>query len=143
MKWKGKWDAPPFYKATRLFECELLAECVSHQPSQIILIHFCVCHAHIFYTAMEEEQRETGKAGSLVFAVNGQRFEVSSRVDPSTTLLEFLRTRTSFKSVKLGCGEGIVCPFFFQYCTWLYVCIPYLVCDRHRVIYELFLSVKL
>ncbi|KAH8497895.1 hypothetical protein Peur_073163 [Populus x canadensis] len=55
---------------------------------------------------MGEEQRETGKAGSLVFAVNGQRFEVSSRLDPSTTLLEFLRTRTSFKSLKLGCGEG-------------------------------------
>ncbi|XP_011004424.1 PREDICTED: lysosomal beta glucosidase-like [Populus euphratica] len=57
---------------------------------------------------MEEEQREAGKAGSLVFAVNGQRFEGSSRLDPSTTSLEFLRTRTSFKSVKLGCGEGIV-----------------------------------
>ncbi|XP_028790413.1 abscisic-aldehyde oxidase-like, partial [Neltuma alba] len=42
---------------------------------------------------------------SLVFAVNGERFELSS-VDPSTTLLEFLRTQTPFKSVKLGCGEG-------------------------------------
>ncbi|KAK6235333.1 hypothetical protein SCA6_010670 [Theobroma cacao] len=42
---------------------------------------------------------------SLVFAVNGQRFELSE-VDPSTTLLEFLRSQTSFKSVKLGCGEG-------------------------------------
>lgn len=53
---------------------------------------------------MEEEQikRETK---SLVFAVNGQRFELSS-VDPSMTLLEFLRTQTPFKGVKLGCGEG-------------------------------------
>ncbi|OMP05279.1 Aldehyde oxidase/xanthine dehydrogenase, a/b hammerhead, partial [Corchorus capsularis] len=42
---------------------------------------------------------------SLVFAVNGQRFELSE-VHPSTTLLEFLRTQTSFTSVKLGCGEG-------------------------------------
>ncbi|KAG5064523.1 hypothetical protein GLYMA_02G272200v4 [Glycine max] len=42
---------------------------------------------------------------SLVFAVNGERFDLS-HVDPSTTLLEFLRTRTRFKSVKLGCGEG-------------------------------------
>ncbi|XWS52752.1 hypothetical protein CRYUN_Cryun11dG0099200 [Craigia yunnanensis] len=42
---------------------------------------------------------------TLVFAVNGQRFELS-KVDPSTTLLEFLRSQTSFKSVKLGCGEG-------------------------------------
>ncbi|KAJ1432173.1 Molybdopterin dehydrogenase, FAD-binding [Sesbania bispinosa] len=42
---------------------------------------------------------------SLVFAVNGERFELSN-VDPSTTLLEFLRTHTRFKSVKLGCGEG-------------------------------------
>ncbi|XP_078436113.1 aldehyde oxidase 1 [Wolffia australiana] len=42
---------------------------------------------------------------SLVFAINGERFELSS-VDPSTTLLEFLRTRTTFKGAKLGCGEG-------------------------------------
>ncbi|XP_019239887.1 PREDICTED: indole-3-acetaldehyde oxidase-like [Nicotiana attenuata] len=48
---------------------------------------------------------ETVKNGILVFAVNGQRFELPS-VDPSTTLLEFLRTETCFKSPKLGCGEG-------------------------------------
>ncbi|BAT80947.1 hypothetical protein VIGAN_03057600 [Vigna angularis var. angularis] len=42
---------------------------------------------------------------SLIFGVNGERFELS-HVDPSTTLLQFLRTRTRFKSVKLGCGEG-------------------------------------
>ncbi|GFP91160.1 abscisic-aldehyde oxidase [Phtheirospermum japonicum] len=41
----------------------------------------------------------------LVFEVNEERFEVPE-VDPSTTLLEFLRSRTRFKSVKLGCGEG-------------------------------------
>ncbi|KAK6926596.1 Aldehyde oxidase/xanthine dehydrogenase, first molybdopterin binding domain, partial [Dillenia turbinata] len=55
----------------------------------------------VFYD-MEEESKS---ANSLVFAVNGERFEVSS-IDPSTTVLEFLRTRTRFKSVKLGCGEG-------------------------------------
>ncbi|KAK4741936.1 hypothetical protein SAY87_025524 [Trapa incisa] len=42
---------------------------------------------------------------NLVFAVNGQRFELSD-IDPSTTVLEFLRLHTRFKSVKLGCGEG-------------------------------------
>ncbi|KAE8692975.1 Indole-3-acetaldehyde oxidase [Hibiscus syriacus] len=42
---------------------------------------------------------------SLVFAVNGQRFDLCN-VDPSTTLLEFLRYQTPFKSVKLSCGEG-------------------------------------
>ncbi|PKU64420.1 indole-3-acetaldehyde oxidase [Dendrobium catenatum] len=42
---------------------------------------------------------------SLVFAVNGQRFELE-KVDPSTTLLEFLRTQTRFTGAKLGCGEG-------------------------------------
>ena len=47
----------------------------------------------------------------LVFAVNGERFELSN-VDPSTTLLQFLRNDTSFKSVKLGCGEGL---FFLLY----------------------------
>jgi abscisic-aldehyde oxidase len=43
---------------------------------------------------------------SLIFAINGDKFELSN-IDPSTTLLEFLRTQTRFKSVKLGCGEGI------------------------------------
>ncbi|KOM46735.1 hypothetical protein LR48_Vigan07g043900 [Vigna angularis] len=42
---------------------------------------------------------------SLVFGVNGERFELT-HVHPSTTLLEFLRTHTRFKSAKLGCGEG-------------------------------------
>lgn len=41
----------------------------------------------------------------LEFAVNGERFKVNF-VDPCTTLLEFLRFNTPFKSVKLGCGEG-------------------------------------
>ncbi|KAG6605840.1 Indole-3-acetaldehyde oxidase, partial [Cucurbita argyrosperma subsp. sororia] len=44
-------------------------------------------------------------AAPPVFAVNQQRFELSA-VDPSITLLHFLRHHTSFKSVKLGCGEG-------------------------------------
>ncbi|XP_074578143.1 indole-3-acetaldehyde oxidase-like isoform X1 [Curcuma longa] len=44
-------------------------------------------------------------AGKLVFAVNGERFEIAE-VDPSTTLLEFLRTRSRFTGPKLGCGEG-------------------------------------
>ncbi|KAJ4903083.1 Abscisic-aldehyde oxidase [Raphanus sativus] len=41
----------------------------------------------------------------LEFAVNGERFKVNS-VDPCTTLLDFLRLNTPFKSVKLACGEG-------------------------------------
>lgn len=45
------------------------------------------------------------RGGNLMFAVNGERFEVPS-IDPSTTLLEFLRTKTRFKSAKLSCGEG-------------------------------------
>ncbi|KAI3770636.1 hypothetical protein L6452_01777 [Arctium lappa] len=54
--------------------------------------------------AVEQNQR-------LVFAVNGERFELST-VDPSTTLLQFLRSQTRFKSVELGCGEGLVCNLF-------------------------------
>ncbi|XVF47060.1 hypothetical protein PTKIN_Ptkin03bG0078700 [Pterospermum kingtungense] len=57
---------------------------------------------------MGEEATETRKemmGPQLVFAVNGQRFELSN-VDPSTTLLQFLRSQTPFKSVKLSCGEG-------------------------------------
>ncbi|CAO2842528.1 unnamed protein product [Amaranthus hypochondriacus] len=44
--------------------------------------------------------------GSLVFAVNGERFEISKVDHPSTTLLQFLRSQTPFQSVKLSCGEG-------------------------------------
>ncbi|XVE59721.1 hypothetical protein DITRI_Ditri05aG0069100 [Diplodiscus trichospermus] len=51
------------------------------------------------------EVAERGMQKCLVFAVNGKRFELSD-VDPSTTLLDFLRSQTPFKSVKLGCGEG-------------------------------------
>ena len=56
-----------------------------------------------------EEENETvrGKSSNLVFAINGLRFELhGDDIDPSTTLLEFLRTHTPFKSVKLSCGEG-------------------------------------
>ncbi|VFR02987.1 unnamed protein product [Cuscuta campestris] len=45
--------------------------------------------------------------GSLIFAVNGEKFELTpSSAPPSTTLLHFLRSHTRFKSPKLGCGEG-------------------------------------
>ncbi|KAL8245186.1 hypothetical protein R6Q59_011444 [Mikania micrantha] len=50
-------------------------------------------------TSVEQNQK-------LVFAVNGERIELSSVDPPSTTLLQFLRSRTRFKSVKLSCGEG-------------------------------------
>ncbi|XP_021864564.1 abscisic-aldehyde oxidase [Spinacia oleracea] len=55
------------------------------------------------------EKIEIGKkmgGGNLLFAVNGERLEIPTNIDPSTTLIEFLRTQTRFKSVKLGCGEG-------------------------------------
>jgi indole-3-acetaldehyde oxidase len=44
-------------------------------------------------------------AATVVVAVNGQRYEAAG-VDPSMTLLEFLRTRTPIRGPKLGCGEG-------------------------------------
>ncbi|XP_019197782.1 PREDICTED: abscisic-aldehyde oxidase-like [Ipomoea nil] len=63
-----------------------------------------------------EEQKDGGFAGvissengkkkkKLVFAVNGERFELPN-AHPSTTLLSFLRSHTLYKSPKLGCGEG-------------------------------------
>ncbi|KAK6164018.1 hypothetical protein DH2020_000882 [Rehmannia glutinosa] len=54
---------------------------------------------------MEKTQNSAAGNECLVFYVNGERFEVAE-IDPSTTLLEFLRSSTRFKSVKLGCGEG-------------------------------------
>uniref|UniRef100_N1QWV2 Uncharacterized protein n=1 Tax=Aegilops tauschii TaxID=37682 RepID=N1QWV2_AEGTA len=42
----------------------------------------------------------------VVFALNGRRHEMAGGdVHPSTTLLEFIRTRTPFTGTKLGCGE--------------------------------------
>lgn len=58
----------------------------------------------------------------LVFAVNGERFELSS-IHPSTTLLEFLRSHTPFKGAKLSCGEGL--SFFFSsLCLNVLSCAP-------------------
>ncbi|PIN02954.1 Xanthine dehydrogenase [Handroanthus impetiginosus] len=54
---------------------------------------------------MEGTKDSSPTSDSLVFDINGERFEVPE-VDPSTTLLEFLRSRTRFKSAKLVCGEG-------------------------------------
>jgi xanthine dehydrogenase iron-sulfur cluster and FAD-binding subunit A len=49
----------------------------------------------------------------LVLALNGQRYEVASDdLDPSTTVLEFTRTRTPLRGPKLGCGEG----------AYIYIC---------------------
>ncbi|XP_006658471.1 putative aldehyde oxidase-like protein [Oryza brachyantha] len=59
---------------------------------------------------MMEEEKGTvvvAPVERVVFALNGERQEVSAaEVDPSTTLLEFIRTATPFKGPKLGCGEG-------------------------------------
>ncbi|KAI4382197.1 hypothetical protein MLD38_008192 [Melastoma candidum] len=56
---------------------------------------------------MDESGASGGsRKGNLVLAVNGQSFELSEVDHPSTTLLDFLRLNTPFKSVKLGCGEG-------------------------------------
>ena len=46
-------------------------------------------------------------AATVVLAVNGKRYEAAG-VDPSTTLLEFLRTQTPVRGPKLGCGEGML-----------------------------------
>ncbi|XP_027104274.2 abscisic-aldehyde oxidase-like isoform X1 [Coffea arabica] len=54
---------------------------------------------------MEETEKKGPRNGNLVFAINGEKFELTN-IDPSTTLLEFLRSHTRFKSPKLGCGEG-------------------------------------
>uniref|UniRef100_A0A0D9XHN4 FAD-binding PCMH-type domain-containing protein n=1 Tax=Leersia perrieri TaxID=77586 RepID=A0A0D9XHN4_9ORYZ len=44
---------------------------------------------------------------AVVAAVNGERYEAVG-VDPSMTLLEFIRMRTRFRGPKLGCGEGVL-----------------------------------
>jgi len=46
-----------------------------------------------------------GKQAAVVLAVNGKRYEAAG-VDPSMTLLEYLRTQTPVRGPKLGCGEG-------------------------------------
>ena len=56
--------------------------------------------------SQEMEKSESTVNNNLVFGVNGKRFEVST-IHPSTTLLEFLRSHTTFKGAKLSCGEGL------------------------------------
>jgi hypothetical protein len=41
----------------------------------------------------------------VVLAVNGARYEAAG-VELSMSLLEYLRTRTTVRGPKLGCGEG-------------------------------------
>lgn len=44
-------------------------------------------------------------AEPLVFALNGTRIELAN-IDPAMTLLTYLRTQTTFRGTKCGCGEG-------------------------------------
>ena len=53
----------------------------------------------------EDNSSSSSSSSNLVFAINNKRFEIR-HVDPSITLLQFLRCHTSFKSAKLSCGEG-------------------------------------
>lgn len=43
----------------------------------------------------------------LLFAVNGERVQLE-KVDPSTTLNEYLRLHSKYKGTKLSCGEGML-----------------------------------
>ncbi|PIA54130.1 hypothetical protein AQUCO_00900595v1 [Aquilegia coerulea] len=52
-----------------------------------------------------ENNKEKNNNSKLVFAINGERFELS-KIHPSTSLLEFIRTQTRYKGTKLSCGEG-------------------------------------
>lgn len=45
------------------------------------------------------------QARPLVLALNGARVELAE-VDPSLTLLTYLRTQTALRGTKRGCGEG-------------------------------------
>lgn len=88
----------------------------SHRGRQNICPLY-ICGQGIFrirlHLQRQVERKRKREIMSLVFAINGQRFELElSSVDPSTTLLEFLRYQTTCKSVKLSCGEGD-CFFFF------------------------------
>lgn len=77
-----------------------------------------------------------GEAAAVV-AVNGERYEAVG-VDPSMTLLEFLRTRTPFRGPKLGCGEGRSALLL---AAALIFCLLFLF--FFRVIYATFLAILL
>jgi xanthine dehydrogenase iron-sulfur cluster and FAD-binding subunit A len=73
-----------------------------------------------------------GKAvatATVVLAVNGKRYEAAG-VDPSTTLLEFLRTQTPVRGPKLGCGEGTCPP---SPCSCILVCYSFCLCLRRLI----------
>lgn len=43
--------------------------------------------------------------GAIIFTINGERHELLS-CDPSTTLVQYIREKTTFKGTKVACGEG-------------------------------------
>ena len=73
------------------------------------------------------EKSESTLNNSLVFAVNGKKFDVST-IHPSTTLLEFLRSHTPFKGAKLSCGEGLLLssPLYSEFSFFLFLFFFYL-----------------
>lgn len=88
------------------------------------------------HTVTADSVQETKKM-ELEFAVNGERFNINS-VDPSTTLLEFLRSNTPFKSVKLGCGEGNLSLSHSLSSLFLFFCfLGKIYCSFHRKVVPL------
>lgn len=76
---------------------------------------------------MEAEEKLPPQKQKLVFALNGEKFELES-FDPSATLLEFLRTCTKYKSAKLGCGEGEPIPQCFSVALGFYSFLLFFFC---------------
>ena len=69
---------------------------------------------------IEEKEEAMKSKTSLVFAVNGERFELDlSSIDPSTTLIDFLRTKLLSRASSSAVAKVRVISlssFPFNYC---------------------------
>ena len=90
------------------------------------------------------EKSESTLNNSLVFAVNGKKFEVST-IHPSTTLLEFLRSHTPFKGAKLSCGEGLLLssPLYSEFSFSFFNLFIVFQCEYIRSLFAISFSLSL
>ena len=109
---------PPFLR----FPTTVIANCNARNISPLFHPSSTNLYTLLQIVGGEMEKSESTLNNSLVFAVNGKKFDVST-IHPSTTLLEFLRSHTPFKGAKLSCGEGLLLssPLYSEFYFFLFL----------------------
>jgi hypothetical protein len=112
MKWKGKWDAPPFYKATRLFECDLLVlVCLSSAITNNSDPFLCLSRTSILHSNGRETEGNRQRESSFC----RQRTEVRGVVEirPFNNLAWVLAYQDIFQERQARLWRRYCLPFLF------------------------------